>query len=377
MGIFSKNPNEQAYTGGKKHWADIIKNSGAGELLIWKQPEEDFNTNSTLIVNPGEEAIFIKDGRVETVSENGSYKLKTDNYPFISRLRTAFTGGISAFNCKVYFVRKAHSVEIMWGTPHPIQVRDPLLGMMTNVQGNGSFKVQIDNSVKFLEKLLGNNIDFETQEGLKKYFFNQFIQHITDSIQDAIENSNEEITRTFKKKTFLAENVLTPVLHEIVDDYGLRLVNFSIATLQFVNDELRRTYEDRVLQMNLNAREKVVNAQADKSVFGVLGDDWGRQQAVNIMSDVANNPGAGGIAAAGAGLGMGLSAGGAFGAMSQQVFNPAQQQPATQQQPAAQSGAAPADNPVEKIKQLKEMLDMGVISQEEFNKKKQEILDRM
>lgn len=122
MGLFNKNPNEAAYVGGKKHWADVIKNSGPGELLIWRQPEEDFNTNSTLIVMPGEEAIFIKGGTVEQVFENGNYKLSTENYPFISRLRNAFTGGVSTFNCVVYFVRKADSQEIRWGTETPIQV---------------------------------------------------------------------------------------------------------------------------------------------------------------------------------------------------------------------------------------------------------------
>jgi len=38
MALFGKNPNEVAYTGGKKHWADVIKNTGPGELLIWRQP---------------------------------------------------------------------------------------------------------------------------------------------------------------------------------------------------------------------------------------------------------------------------------------------------------------------------------------------------
>ena len=387
MGLFNKNPNEAAYVGGKKHWADVIKNSGSGELLIWRQPEEDFNTNSTLIVMPGEEAIFIKDGRVETVSENGKYNLKTDNYPFISRIRNAFTGGISTFNCVVYFVRKAHSAEISWGTPAPIQVRDPLLGMMTNVQAHGSFKIKIDNSVKFLEKLLGNNVFFETQEGMNKYFFNQFIQHITDSIQDAIEGSEEEIIRTFKKKAFLADSIISPVLQEVVDKYGLILEEFVISTLRFVDDELRQNYEMRIQQMNLNAREKIITAQADKSVFGVLGDDWGRQQAANILSDVANNPGAGGVASAGAGLGMGMAAGGVFGGMAQQIFNPMQQQQQPPvQQPSGrftqkngnQSDNSTLDeNPVEKIKQLKEMLDIGAISQEEFDTKKQEILNRI
>ena len=89
MGLFSKNPNEAAFVGGKKHWTDVIKNSGPGELLIWRQPEEDFNTNSTLIVMPGEQAVFIKGGTVEQVFENGTYKLSTENYPFISRLKNA------------------------------------------------------------------------------------------------------------------------------------------------------------------------------------------------------------------------------------------------------------------------------------------------
>ena len=129
MGLFNKNPNEVAYVGGKKHWADVIKNSGSGELLIWRQPEEDFNTNSTLVVMPGEEAIFIKGGIVESVSENGTYHLATDNYPFISRIRNFFTGGVSTFSCVVYFVRKADSHEIYWGTDSPIQIRDKVWGV--------------------------------------------------------------------------------------------------------------------------------------------------------------------------------------------------------------------------------------------------------
>ena len=112
MPLFQKNPNEAAYAGGKKHWADVIKNTGPGDLLIWKQPEEDFNTNSTLIVTPGEQAIFVKGGNIESIFEEGTYKLSTNNYPFISRLRTMFTGGISTFNCVVYFVRLADSREL-------------------------------------------------------------------------------------------------------------------------------------------------------------------------------------------------------------------------------------------------------------------------
>ena len=170
MSIFKKNPNETAYVGEKKHFTDVIKNSGPGELLIWRAPEEDFNTNSTLVVMPGEQAIFVKNGHIEEVFENGSYKLSTENYPFISRLRNALSGGISTFNCVVYFVRTVHSIEIKWGTDSPIQVRDKLLGIATKLRARGSYKVSIENPSLFLEKLVGNNIQFTTQEELNLYF---------------------------------------------------------------------------------------------------------------------------------------------------------------------------------------------------------------
>lgn len=355
MGLFNnKNPNETAFTGGKKHWADVIKNSGPGELLIWRQPEEDFNTNSTLIVMPGEEAIFIKGGTVEQTFENGTYKLSTENYPFISRLRNAFTGGISTFNCVVYFVRTAHSQEIEWGTMSPIQYYEDAFGNL-NVKSYGAYKIQISNGAKFLTKLLGNNVDFETQNGLTKYFANEFQMHIVNSFSqtlDKLKDNGKVIFETVRNTVDLANSV-TPHVANILDDYGLKLISFSVASCKIQSDD-----------------PEIQKMITDRARLRYLGDDWAKQQQVDIMKDVANNPGAGGIASAGAGLGMGLAAGGAFGGMAQQTFNQPQQQSQQPQQPTA-------ENPMEKLKQLKEMLDMGVITQEDFDEKKKEILSKM
>ena len=383
MALFNKNPNEAAYVGGKKHWADVIKNSGPGELLIWRQPEEDFNTNSTLIVMPGEEAIFIKGGNVEQVFESGTYKLSTQNYPFISRLRNAFTGGISTFNCVVYFVRKAHSVEIRWGTDSPIQVRDKLLGIATKLRCRGSYKIQIDNPVKFLEKLVGNNVPLQLQEELNKYFINEFQSKIKSVIARALNDSNTELLGIDARLDEFSETI-EPFMQETLEDYGLRCVKFVVAAIDIDDDELRRKYDE----IGMDAIAKMRGAQADKAVMGILGDDWGRQQAANILSDLANNPGAGGVAAAGAGMGMGIGAAGAFGSMAQQMFTPmtntyAQQPPVqaapsgrSTQQNAAQAQPA-AEDPMEVLGKLKKMLDAGLIEQAEYDAIKAEILSRM
>ena len=353
MSLFRKNPNETAYVGGEKHWVDVIKNSGDGNLLIWRQPEEDFNTNSTLIVMPGEQAIFINQGNIEQVFSSGTYKLSTENYPFISRLRNAFSGGISTFNSVVYFVREADSKEIEWGTMQPIRYGDPMLGPV-NIKAGGAYKIQISNPQKFLTKLIGNNIDFETQGGLNKYFANEFTMHIADSINKTLQTLQSQ---NYKEVYHYVGNLLEfsktvePQIQLILDDYGLRLKAFSISRCK---DE----YEDPEVQKMIT----------DKKRMQYLGGGWAAQQQVDIMKNVSTNEGAGGIAAAGAGLGMGLSMGGVFGGMAQQTVaqNPMQNQ------------TPPTDNPiVAKLKQLKEMLDMGLISQADFDAKKQELLTQM
>lgn len=391
MSLFGRNPNEEFYNGGRKHWTDVIKNSGPGELLIWRQPEEDFNTNSTLVVMPGEQAIFIKGGNVEQVFENGTYRLSTENYPFISRLRNAFSGGISTFNCVVYFVRRADSQEIIWGTDSPIQVRDKVWGVRTEAKVRGAYKVRIDNPVKFLEKLVGNNIQYQTQDELKKYFMNEFQGKIKSAVSRYLNSLEQELIGIDAYIDDLSEQI-QPRIDEIVQDYGLRCISFALSGL-----DVDTSKYDAIDESQIAAIGKANLARGDRSYMDIMGEDWGRQQAANILGDLARNPGAGGVGAMGAGMGMGMAAGSVFGNMANQMFEPMhrQQQPANNavQQPQVQNSRfAPksnsastgmaqtnnsAEDPIEVLSKLKKMLDAGLIEQAEYDMKKTEILRRM
>lgn len=393
MGLFGKNPNEVAYTGGKKHWTDVIKNSGPGELLIWRQPEEDFNTNSTLIVMPGEEAIFIKGGVVEQTFENGTYKLSTENYPFISRIRNAFSGGVSTFNCVVYFVRKADSEEIRWGTETPIQVRDKVWGIRTSAKVRGAYKVRIENPVKFLEKLIGNNVPFQMQGDLDRYFASEFQGKIKSAVSKFLNNLEQELVGIDAYMDELSEQI-EPYIDEIVDEYGLKCVRFSLAGL-----DIDISKYDAIDESQIAAIAKGNLARGDKSAMNILGDDWGRQQAANILGDLARNPGAGGVGAMGAGMGMGMAAGSVFGNMANHMFEPMNQQsqqtqPVQQQQPVSSGRFAPkgtvqpnqqthpqlqpaTEDPFDTLAKLKRMLDAGLISQEKYDAKVDEVMSRM
>ena len=386
MGIFKKNINEQEYVGGKKHWIDVIKNSGTEDMIIWKQPEEDFNTNSTLVVMPGEEAIFIKGGVIEQVFENGTYILSTNNYPFISRLRNMFSGGVSTFNCVVYFVRKTVSKEIRWGTETPILVRDKVWGVRTDAKVRGAYKVMIENPGKFLEKLIGNTVLFKCEEDLNDYFASEFQGKIKTAVSKFLNSIEHELIGIDAYIDEISQKI-EPYIDEILSDYGLKCIRFSLAGL-----DIDKTKYDVIDESQMELIAKTRGYQADKAGLDILGNDWGRVQGVDVLKDLANNPGTGGIAATGAGIGMGMGAAGTFGSIAQQVFSPVQNITESQQSTNQINGgnisryvqknnsnqqAANNDDPIEILSKLKKMLDAGLIEQAEYDNKKNEILSKM
>lgn len=372
----ARNPNEAAYIGGKKHWTDVIKNSGSGDLLIWRQPEEDFNTNSTLVVMPGEAAIFVNCGEIERVfNESGEYKLSTENYPFISRLRNAFSGGVSTFHCVVYFVRTAHSMEILWGTQTPIQVRDPVHRIFCSVQARGAYKVKVSDPSKFLKYMVGNNVQSVGQDDLRKYFGSQMMMYIKSYITQFINSANAEILGICAYQIEIAI-IITPFIGKTIEPYGLELVNFTIESLDIPDNDPHRMQLESAFALSGEMR--------------VLGEDWARAKAADILVELAQNPGSGGVAGVSAGMGMGMAAAPVFSNIAQQMFGTVTQTPLDSAPVAAsrtnrfelRQNAEPAsadenDDFEKSIIQLQFMLKQGAITQEQHAAKIQEILDRM
>ena len=319
MGLFTNKKSAS------KPWSSVLKNLSLGGEMIWLHPDEDFNINSTLIVQPGEEAIFVKSGHVEQVFTNGTYTLKTENYPFISHLINKFSDNTSRFNCRVFFVRVASSIELLWGTDSPIQVRDKFLGIQTDLRARGSYKVQVNNASLFLTKLIGNGIKSYSPQDIKSYFGCEFISEIKSRIAQIVNEMNQEILGIASRATEFAK-IIEPSLKESLAEYGVELLKFVISGIDFADDELRRKYD----AMGIDARGKVINAQADKNVMDILGDKWQQQQQFDIMRNFSMNSG-NGVSSAGAEIGAGMAMGAAFFGMGNQI----------NQQPSAQNVCPP------------------------------------
>jgi len=284
----------------------VIKNDGPGKVLAWKFLHEDFNNNSQLIVAESEEALFMKDGIIVQTFPRGKYTLNTANYPFIGDLRNKMVfGGNSPFNCRVYFIDKAHKLELLWGTDSPIQMRDAEFGFMIGVRSRGSYSIQVNDAKKFLLKLVGNNVQVFSAEEFNNYFRSAFSMKIKTKLASVMKSQQMTVLDMSPELENIAEQMI-PDINELLDEYGVRLVNFYISDISIPENDLNYAIINK--------------AYADKGTLKVQGADWNKLAAKELLKDIANNPGAGGTAAAGMGIGMGFAANGMANSLAQQMF---------------------------------------------------------
>lgn len=361
MALFKRNPNEADYYGGKKHFIDVIKNNGANTYLFWRQPEEDFNTHSKLIVMPGETAIFVEGGNIVQQFSEGTYELTTNNYPFISRLKNALSGGISTFHCVIYFLKNADSMELKWGTDDPIQVRDKVYGIRTSVQARGSYKVRIENPALFLEKLIGNNVRGLNQNELNKYFKNEMLMQIKSCVSKFLLLYENEFIGIGAYAGEISE-AIQPQINETVSKYGLRCVNFAISYM-----EPDQTKYDAIDEAQIERIKREKQGIGENAFMNQLGSNWDKMKRASIIETLAQNEGAGNITAMGAGLGMAMGVGSTIGNMANQVFQNASE---TQNMQSY-------EDPIVVLEKLKKLLAAGLITEEDYDTKKKEVLNRM
>ena len=381
MGLFHRNENEVNFAGGSKNVMESIQRTTDTNTLIYLDSRVDFNTNSVITVAPNEQVIFVKNGEFYGTLPPGRHEVKTENYPFLSRLRNMLTGGVSTFSCQVYHVNTSEQ-NVSWGTSSAIEIQDfflggGMIGVPTLIRGAGEFRVRFnileddDASKQTFMRLMGDKSTY-TSNDLSMLFRAQISQEISDVVGKTLEerSMHRSINAISSQlKDFSKE--LKPVFDELFVDYGLELVNFSFYNLTIDETEERKKYLDRLIAAaHAGSYDKAVQQE--------------------LLKDVAVNPGAGGIASAGAGLGMGMAAGNAFSQMATTAFSTSQQ-PQTTQQPMGFGGQSrfgvngghpqqaqlSQNDPMSSLKQMKQMLEEGLITQEIYDAKVAEILSRM
>lgn len=317
----------------------------AGTEMVHRVPERgsgDFRTGSQVIVRDNQAAVFFRDGQALDTFGPGRHTITTANIPLLVNLIGAAFSGESPFKAEVYFVSLREFTDLKWGTPTPISIKDPELGM-ARVQARGAYGVQIVDPQLFVNKIVGTQGLFRTSN-IRDFLRSMILTKLSDIVG--------EMGKSVIELAAMTEELVAAVRAKAAEEFAARGVTLTSVYAEY-----------------LGPTEETAEAIDERASMGAIGDmqAYMQFQAARGMRDAAQQPG--GTAGAGVGLGAGMGMGTAMAQMMAQSMQQTQGEPA---QPSAAESKAKAPETAEEIQAMLDSLDArlieGDISEDIYNR---------
>jgi len=265
---------------------DVIEypNEMADEL-VHRFPDDnsigDYRIGSQVIVREAQAAVFFRDGNALDVFKAGRHTITTANVPLlINWIGKAFNDR-TPFPAEVYFVSIKEWANQKWGTPQPIIVRNPGVGLgVALLQGFGTYSFQINDPQMFVTKIVGTQGTFRTTD-----IEDRLRTMLLSKLQDILGETGAK--HSVLEMIGLTEELGAGVRAKAQDDFaalGVTLKTFYIG--------------------NLKPSEKSAQELRDMGMLDMA--TYTQLQAADAMRDAANNQSGGAGLTAGIGAGMGI-----------------------------------------------------------------------
>lgn len=320
----------------------VIRWDNADSTMLWyKYPSkrDEIINASKLIVAPGQGCILVYEGQIADVIETeGSFNLETDNHPFITTLTKLRQNFESEHKLDIYFFRRAQIINQHWGTPSPIKFIDSTYNIPVEIGLNGNFSYRIAEPRHFFTQIIGTRTELYTNE-----MSAVITERILQLVANVINEKRYSYTEIDGKLDDIAHDIAAKTNNEYTE-MGLCLTDFRIVGTQF----------DEQTQERIG---RVADISADVKAAEQAGLSYTELEKLRALRDAARNEG--GLAGTGLQLGVGMELGKKFNEQTDGFIS------------AGNSDAA------EKLRKLKILLDEKIISQADFDTKKQEILSKM
>ncbi len=292
------------------------------DQMVYRLPESgsgDFRIGSQVIVRENQAAVFFRDGKALDTFGPGRHTITTANIPLLTGLLSnLLTRGQTPFTAEVYFVNTRDFIDMKWGTPEPIALRDKDLGL-ARLRANGRYSMAISNPQMFVSKIVGTQGLFQTSQ-IEDYLRGMVVSRLTDLL-------GESKVGLFDLPGLFNE-MSAGLKASVAEDFealGITLKQMFIQTISPTEDT-----------------QKAIDERAS---MGAIGDmqKYLQFKAARAMGDAAQagsggGEGGGNLAGAGVGLGAGMGVGAGMAGMISQAMQGAMQ---AQQPTAAAAAAAP------------------------------------
>jgi excisionase family DNA binding protein len=278
---------------------DVIEypNEMKGEL-VHRFPEQgigDYRIGSQVIVRESQAVVFFRDGNALDVFRAGRHTITTANIPLLIDFIGRAFNDRTPFPAEVFFVSMKEFANEKWGTPQPIIVRNPGMGLgVALLQGFGTFSFQVKDPQQFVTQVVGTQGAYQTSD-----IEDRLKTMLLSTLQDTLGETTS--AKSVVDLIGLTEEVGAAVRAKAQDDFealGLVLKSFYIGNLK---------------PSSKSAQELRDMGMLDMATYTQL-------QAADAMRDAASNP------SGGAGLTAGIGAGMGIGNLMQQATSGAMQQ---------------------------------------------------
>ncbi len=343
----------------KKQFIDIIQWTETGDgTLAWRFPMADMEIQNggSLTVRESQMAVFVNEGKVADVFGPGTYKLTTQTLPVLTYLKNWDKLFESPFKSDVYFFSTRQQIDQKWGTPQPITVRDADFGAV-RLRAFGNFAFRIADPKLFHTEISGTRDTYTVQD-----LDGQLRGLVLQNISNAIAASGIPFLDLAANQLKFAEALTTQLAPEF-GKIGLKLESMTV--------------------QNVSLPEELQKILDQKIGMGMVGNDMGKfmqYQTAQAIPKFAEGAGGGGGGIAGDA--MGLGAGVALGQVLAQNLaaglqgNTAGAATAAASQAAQAAGVKPEDV-MATLEKLGELKGKGILTQEEFDAKKAELLKKL
>lgn len=252
--------------------------------LIHRFPEGeagDFRIGSQVIVRESQTAVFFRDGKALDVFGPGRHTITTANIPLLIDLVKKVFDDKTPFPAEVYFVSRREFPDEKWGTPQPIIVKNPGMGLgVALLKGFGTYGYQIGDPQQFVTQLVGAQGMFRTAD-IETRLRHILLTTLSDLLGTTAKDN--DITNLVGLQSELSAGVRAKASDQF-KALGLELKTFLIA--------------------NLRPSEQSVQELRDMGVLDM--ETYTRLQAADALLEAAQNPSGGAGLTAGIGAGMGV-----------------------------------------------------------------------
>ena len=340
----------------KKQFIDVLQWTEDGDgTLAWRFPMSgmEIQNGGTLVVRESQMAVFVNEGKVADVFGPGTYKLTTQTLPVLTYLKNWDKLFESPFKSDVYFFSTRQQIDQKWGTPQPITIRDKDFGAV-RLRAFGNYAFRIADPKLFHTEISGTRDVYPVGD-----LEGQLRGLVLQNISNAIAGSGLPFLDLAANQVMFAD-ALTKELAPIFAKLGLLIENLTV--------------------QNVSLPEELQKILDQKIGMGMVGNDMAKfmqyQTAQAIPKFAENSGGGSGIAGDAMGLGAGVALGQVMAQNLQQGLQGGGNAAPAAAAVAAATGVKPEDV-MATLEKLGELKSKGILTQEEFDAKKSELLKKL